>query len=273
MPILIQLSSPSPRRHIRKAMIGAFLLGFAASGFFDGILLHQILQWHHLLSSLKIGILGSLRGQVVFDGVFHAVMYVVGLSGLLMLYKSTPRADLTTISNRLHAMFWAGFGAWHFVDAVVSHWITGIHRVRMDVSNPLVWDLAWPFLFGVVPLVVAWKIFNRATIRVAPGKFLGSFVIAMTVAAGTLNAVPLRAIGNDAITVVLRSDRSLADMMPALDHAGASIVWADPTGAVWALRANEGRLRALDLYRSGALFVSSSLAGAACGSWVETQPG
>jgi uncharacterized membrane protein len=27
------------------------LLGFALGGFFDGILLHQILQWHHLLSS------------------------------------------------------------------------------------------------------------------------------------------------------------------------------------------------------------------------------
>lgn len=25
-------------------------LGFALGGFFDGILLHQILQWHHLLS-------------------------------------------------------------------------------------------------------------------------------------------------------------------------------------------------------------------------------
>lgn len=80
-------------------------MGFAASGFFDGILLHQILQWHHLLSSLQIGILGSLRGQVVFDGAFHAVMYVVGLAGLYMLYRSLPRADLTAISHRLHALF------------------------------------------------------------------------------------------------------------------------------------------------------------------------
>lgn len=26
------------------------LLGLSLGGFFDGILLHQILQWHHLLS-------------------------------------------------------------------------------------------------------------------------------------------------------------------------------------------------------------------------------
>lgn len=253
-----------------KPRIGAFLLGFAASGFFDGILLHQILQWHHLLSSLQIGILGSLRGQVVFDGAFHAVMYVVGLAGLYMLYRSLPWADLTAISHRLHALFWAGFGVWHFVDAIVSHWLTGIHRVRMDVANPLAWDFAWLFLFGVIPLFAAWRIFHRSPLSVGPGKVIGSLVIAATIAAGAINAQPVSAMDSDAVTVVLRPDRSLADVMPVLDQAGASIVWSDPTGAVWVLRADAGRLRAFDLYRGGALFVSSSLAGAACGSWIKS---
>lgn len=31
-------------------VLWAAVLGFALSGFFDGVLLHQILQWHHLLS-------------------------------------------------------------------------------------------------------------------------------------------------------------------------------------------------------------------------------
>jgi uncharacterized membrane protein len=31
----------------------AAALGFALGGFFDGILLHQILQWHHLLSLVR----------------------------------------------------------------------------------------------------------------------------------------------------------------------------------------------------------------------------
>lgn len=45
-------------------------LGFALSGFFDGILLHQILQWHHLLSLVE-GV-GDLAAQVMWDGYFHA---------------------------------------------------------------------------------------------------------------------------------------------------------------------------------------------------------
>jgi uncharacterized membrane protein len=35
--------------------VGAAVLGFAFGGFFDGILLHQVLQWHHLLSLVKGG--------------------------------------------------------------------------------------------------------------------------------------------------------------------------------------------------------------------------
>lgn len=32
---------------------GAVLLSVALSGFFDGILLHQVLRWHHLLSGVQ----------------------------------------------------------------------------------------------------------------------------------------------------------------------------------------------------------------------------
>ena len=40
----------TPDHRIRRA---GLLLGFAMGGFFDGILLHQILQWHHLLSAIQ----------------------------------------------------------------------------------------------------------------------------------------------------------------------------------------------------------------------------
>ena len=33
----------------RLALAGG-VLGFSLGGFFDGILLHQVLQWHHLFS-------------------------------------------------------------------------------------------------------------------------------------------------------------------------------------------------------------------------------
>ena len=55
-----------------RAWLPAVTLGFALGGFFDGVLLHQILQWHHLLS-LVPG-MDDLRLQILWDGYFHAAM-------------------------------------------------------------------------------------------------------------------------------------------------------------------------------------------------------
>ena len=68
------------------------ILGFALGGFFDGILLHQILQWHHLLS-LVAG-MGDLRTQVLWDGYFHALMYLIAAAALWGLWSAHRRGAL-----------------------------------------------------------------------------------------------------------------------------------------------------------------------------------
>ncbi len=57
------------------------LLGVGMGGFVDGILLHQVLQWHHMLSGTdddRIGVrfydprtVPGLRMNTVWDGFFH----------------------------------------------------------------------------------------------------------------------------------------------------------------------------------------------------------
>src|SRR5215207_8294739 len=132
----------------------AFWLGFALSGFFDGILLHQILQWHHLLSGVgrQGGIFADLRVQMLADGYFHLLMYVIAASGLWLLWRARASLNSEGSARVLLAWLLIGFGIWHFADAVASHWIAQIHRIRMDVENPLVWDVGWLVAFGVAPL-------------------------------------------------------------------------------------------------------------------------
>jgi uncharacterized membrane protein len=129
-----------------------YLLGFALGGFFDGILLHQILQWHHLLSAINSD---DLRFQVAADGYFHALMYVIAAVGLWMLWASRNAPDRPS-GRLLFASILIGFGAWHVVDGIASHWVLGIHRIRMDSGNSLVWDLLWFGVFGILPLAVGW---------------------------------------------------------------------------------------------------------------------
>lgn len=67
-------------------LTAVIILGFGLGGLFDGILLHQVLEWHHLLSLVEPveGSL-SLRDQILADGLFHVLMYGVIAYGLWRL--------------------------------------------------------------------------------------------------------------------------------------------------------------------------------------------
>ena len=48
-------------------------LGLGHSGFFNGIVLHQILQWHHMLTSAGYPLVDIHNPKVntFWDGLFH----------------------------------------------------------------------------------------------------------------------------------------------------------------------------------------------------------
>ncbi len=270
--------SPTDAVHPRAFEWAGYTLGFAMSGFFDGILLHQVLQWHHLLSGIERGALGDLRVQVMADGLFHVLMYVIAAVGLWLLYRSRETFAVPHANRRLLANFWIGFGVWHVVDAVLSHWITGIHRIRMDSPNPLLWDLLWLFLFGIIPLLVGIRMRKTLT-GVGPSTGAGprgpgmaaSWVAAMLVGGSllgaALNLFPVRAAPIDATTVVMRPGVAPSHLFTALEGTDARIVWTDQRGGVWVLSDAEtvDRLR---LYRHGAMYVSGTVAPAGCSAWV-----
>ena len=61
------------RPHHGALIAAATLLGIGLGGFADGILLHQILQWHNMLSSRVAPTdLIAMKYNMVWDGLFHA---------------------------------------------------------------------------------------------------------------------------------------------------------------------------------------------------------
>lgn len=74
----------------RQEIAGWLMIGLALGGFFDGILLHQILQWHHLLSGLDAANSRILPFQILMDGVFHLFMYVLALLGAICVLQGDP---------------------------------------------------------------------------------------------------------------------------------------------------------------------------------------
>ena len=239
-----------------------FWLGFALGGFFDGILLHQVLQWHHLLSNVQAAALQDMRAQMLADGLFHALMYLIAAWALWLLWKAradyaAPGADRALWANAL-----MGFGIWHIVDSIVSHWITGIHRIRVDSPNPLFWDLLWFAVFGIVPLVIGWVLRRRS--GGDSGRVTATALALGAVVAGPLAALPSGETGQ--VIVVFRPGMEGAPAFNALAATDARVLWVDRSGGLWAVSMpNPGR--AGELYAHGALLVSNSAMAMGCFGW------
>jgi uncharacterized membrane protein len=242
--------------------IEGLVLGVALGGFFDGILLHQILQWHHLLSAIRPQ---DARFQVAADGYFHALMYLLAAAGLWMLWRSRRRGGALT-GRALTAGLLGGFGAWHVLDSVLSHWVLGIHRIRMDAAQPLAWDLLWFVAFGLAPLAAAGLTAHGRGGR-RGGRFAATVAAALTVGGAGWSLRP--APGSDTTAVLFAPGAPQAEVMRAVAAADARLVWMDASGELVVLRLDDPS-RAAVLYLHGAILVSGAGGAAGCLSYLET---
>ena len=73
----------------RKAQYEGIVLGIGLGGFVDGIVLHQVLQWHNMLSNwIPPTTLEAMHVNMGWDGVFHAVVWLVTLVGVFLLWSA-----------------------------------------------------------------------------------------------------------------------------------------------------------------------------------------
>jgi uncharacterized membrane protein len=141
-----------------------FIIGAAVAGFFDGVLFHQVLQWHHMIcieTYCLARTVETLKRQDFYDGVFHLAMWVVLLIGLALF-----TAKLRT-HRFVAARFWGaillGAGVFNVLEGIVDHHILGIHHVRIGPGQ-VTWDITF-LIFGAVLAVAGWSIARRAAGR------------------------------------------------------------------------------------------------------------
>ena len=128
------------------------LLGVGFGGFFDGIVLHQILQWHHMVSAqVNPNTLANLRLNVLADGFFHVTAYGFTVLGVALLWRAWHRPSVPKSGRSLVGSTVLGWGLFNFVEGIVDHHLLGLHHVWVDGPGPvLLWDVAfllWGLLF------------------------------------------------------------------------------------------------------------------------------
>jgi uncharacterized membrane protein len=130
-------------------------MGLGLGGFVDGIVLHQILQWHHLLTDTgdhPAATIDGLEANTLADGFFHLATWLLVVVAVALAYRAWRRGELAPPWRVQLGMLLAGWGAFNLVEGLVDHQLLGIHHVRDDLGGPLGWDLG--FLgFGMVLLI------------------------------------------------------------------------------------------------------------------------
>jgi uncharacterized membrane protein len=137
-------------------------MGLGLGGFVDGIVLHQVLQWHHMVSDTgdRPTTLAGLEVNTLADGLFHAGTWLLVVAGLLTLVASWRRGELPPSPRHLGGLLLVGWGAFNLVEGVVDHLLLGVHHVRDDLGGPLSWDIGF-LVLGLLLVAGGWALLRR----------------------------------------------------------------------------------------------------------------
>ena len=134
----------------RRPLISAgTLLGMGLGGFVDGIVFHQLLQLHNMLSARfpvsgvdAMTLAANLEINMFWDGLFHTLCWVMTAAGLALLWRAVGRPDVPHSGRTLLGSLALGWGLFNLVEGVIDHHILHVHHVA-ETANHLIWDLAF----------------------------------------------------------------------------------------------------------------------------------
>ena len=147
----------------RSPLIAAgVVIGAGLGGFVDGIALHQILQWHNMVSGWRPpNTLVDAKVNMTWDGIFHAAVWVLTAIGLAMLWRVGSRRDVPWSGKTFFGALVVGWALFNLIEGIIDHQLLGVHHVYEYTENKLPWDLGFLILGGVVMFLIGW-IFIRA---------------------------------------------------------------------------------------------------------------
>jgi uncharacterized membrane protein len=131
------------QRDRRPLITAGTMLGLGLGGFFDGILFHQILQTHNMLSAkLPRTSIVNIEINMFWDGLFHAFCWLMTAAGVWLLWRAAAQVQLPRSSRTLTASLLLGWGLFNLIEGFIDHFALHVHHVveRLGFST---WDYAF----------------------------------------------------------------------------------------------------------------------------------
>ena len=147
-----------PNRFVQTTRRAGTVLGVGMGGFLDGISLHQIARWHNMGSFvLPPTTMEAMERNMVWDGLFHAVTWVISLVGIYLLLadarRNAPLPSLRGFTGQLIL----GWGLFNLVEGIIDHHLLDLHHVRDLPAHVPAYDWIFLFVAGVGFIALGWR--------------------------------------------------------------------------------------------------------------------
>lgn len=122
-------------------LAAGFLLGAGLGGSADGILFHQIMQTHQMLSGwLPPSNLLDIKVNQFIDGLFHLFTWTLTLLGVALLYAAGRGPQRWWSGRSLLGAGLLGWGLFNVLEGLVNHHMLGLHHVIDQAPDPRIPD-------------------------------------------------------------------------------------------------------------------------------------
>jgi uncharacterized membrane protein len=150
--------------HSRNPALSAgILLGIGLGGFVDGIVLHQIAQWHNMFSAvIPPDTMAAMRENMRADGYFHAGVWIATFAGTLLLWKAAQRGGPLPGTKWFLGLLILGWGIFNLVEGVIDHHILELHHVRDLPQHVPIYDYAFLGVGGILMILIGWTLTRPA---------------------------------------------------------------------------------------------------------------
>ena len=155
------LSDTQTSNNRQPLITAGIVLGVSQAGFFDGIVFHQLLQWHHMFTGIKSdATIAGLELNTIGDGLFHAFDWLMSLLGIFLLWRAAKRQDVPWSAQAFIGSLLIGGGAFNIVEGIIDHQILGIHHVKPG-PNELAYDIGF-LAIGALLAGVGWVLLQAS---------------------------------------------------------------------------------------------------------------
>lgn len=173
----------------RRVLCAGMVLGAGLGGFVDGIVMHQLAQWHNTISAIEPpDDLVAAKVNMYWDGVFHVGVWALTALGVYLLWSAGRYATTRWSGELLWGGLLLGWGAFNLVEGVINHHLLGLHHVHETTPHRLAFDLGF-LAFGALLAAAGLALARRGWL--APHRAPGSIDVGRDpIAAGRARRSP-----------------------------------------------------------------------------------